>query len=81
MATNTNLTTVHGSDLIALSDVFCCAHCGEQVAMVVLLGGDLAYECQSPRCGKTVSVDIPEGLAVRDELAIELPFPRVRVEV
>lgn len=81
MATTPDFTTVHGSDLVALSDVFCCAQCGAQVALVALLGGDLAYECQSPRCGKTVSVDIPEGLAVRDELAIELPAPRVRVAV
>jgi hypothetical protein len=79
MATAMDFTTPHGSDLIALSDVFCCALCGAQVAMVALLGGDLAYECQSPRCGKTVQADIPEGLAVRDELAIELPARRVRV--
>jgi hypothetical protein len=76
---NSNLITSHGSDQIALSDVFCCALCGEQVAFVALLGGDLAYECQSRRCGKTVSANIPEGLAVRDELAIELPAPRVLV--
>lgn len=75
----TDFTTPHGSDLVALSDVFCCAICGAQVGLVVLMGDILAYECQSPRCGKTVSVDIPEGLAVRDELAIELPAPRVRV--
>jgi hypothetical protein len=61
--------------------VFCCSICGAQVGLVVLMGDILAYECQSPRCGKTVSVDIPEGLAVRDELAIELPAPRVRVMV
>ena len=79
MSTTNDFTTVHGSDLIALSDVFCCAICGEQVALVVLMGDILAYECQARRCGKTVHVDIPEALAVRDELAIELPAPRVRV--
>ena len=42
------------------------------------MGDILAYECQSTRCGKTAHVDIPEALAVRDELAIELPA-RVRV--
>jgi hypothetical protein len=79
MSTTPDCITPHGSDLVALSDVFCCAICGYLVGLVVLMGDILAYACQSPRCGKTVSVDIPEGLAVRDELAIELPAPRVRV--
>jgi hypothetical protein len=74
-------TTPHGSILIARSDVFCCRYCGHQVAAVVLPGGELAYECQSVRCGHTVHVDCVAALAVRDELTIELPAPRVLVEV
>ena len=78
MATNVNSTTIHGSTMIALSEVFCCRHCGHQVASVVLPGGELAYECQAARCGFTAHVDCVAVLAVRDELAIELPAPRVR---
>jgi hypothetical protein len=56
-----------------ISQVFCCRECGSPVALNVLPGGDLAYECVSPRCCKTVHVDCPEGLAVIDEEALE-PF-------
>ena len=56
-----------------VSEVFCCGECCAPVALVVQPGGDLTYECQNTRCGKAVSVDCPEALAVQDELAIELP--------
>jgi hypothetical protein len=77
----TDCTTPHGSVHIATSDVFCCCECGAPVAFVLLLGGDMAYECQRPECGKTIHSDRPEGLALIDELAIELPAPRVLAEV
>jgi hypothetical protein len=64
-----------------ISEVFICRECYGDVALVVLPGGDLAYECISPRCCKTVSVDCAEALAIRDELTIELPASRVYVEV
>lgn len=57
-----------------ISEVFICRECGADVALDVLPGGDLAYTCISERCGKTVHVDCPEGLEVRDDLAIELPL-------
>lgn len=69
-------TTVHGSTFIGTSMAFCCNHCGSPVAHVVLPGGDVAYECQSTHCGKTVMLDCPEALAVRDEMTIELPLSR-----
>jgi hypothetical protein len=74
-----NLTTCHGSTGITLSEVFCCGICGASLALVVLPGGDLAYECQGLFCGKTILSDCAEDLAVRDELAIVLPAPRVHV--
>src|SRR5262245_54853058 len=73
---NPNDTTPHRSRFISISEVFCCKFCGAEVAFVVLPGDELAYECSAPRCGHTVHVDCPEGLAVRDELAITLPTPR-----
>lgn len=72
---STNSTTVHGSHLISTSEVFCCANCGDTVNYVILPGGDFAYECSAPRCGKTVMEDCVDALAVRDELVIELPTP------
>ena len=77
MAASTNSTTftVHGSYLLSTSDVFCCAECGAAVAYVILPGGEYAYECSAPTCGKTIHEDCVQGLAVRDELAIELPAP------
>lgn len=47
------------------------------VNYVILPGGEHAYECSAPACGKTIHEDCVQGLAVRDELAIELPAPRV----
>lgn len=35
----------------------CCKECGGPVDLVQLPGRDLAYECRSPRCGKTVMVE------------------------
>jgi hypothetical protein len=79
MPTAPDLTTGHGSTGITLSEVFCCGACGAPVALVVLPGGDLAYECQGLFCGKTIPSDHVEDLAVRDELAIILPTPRVPI--
>lgn len=79
MAATPNSTTIHGSRLLSTSEVFCCAECGEAVNYVVLLGGDYAYECAALACGKTIHEDCVQGLAVRDELAIELPAPRVAI--
>ena len=62
-----------------VSEVFACGICGAPVALIALPGGDLAYECQSPRCRKAVSVDAPEALALVEDVAIELPAPRVKV--
>ncbi len=73
MATTLNNTTIHGSQFISTSEVFCCRFCSAPVAAVVLPGGELAYECSAKGCGHTVHVDCVEALAVRDELAIELP--------
>lgn len=64
-----------------VSQVFICRECSSDVALVMQPGGDLTYQCISPNCGHTVSVDCPEALDIRDELAIELPAPRVLIEV
>ena len=34
MSTNVDFTTVHGSNLIGVSDTFCCGICGAPVALV-----------------------------------------------
>jgi hypothetical protein len=73
-------TTPHGSSPIATSDVFCCRECGAPVAFVELPGGDLAYECVRPTCGKTIYSDHPEGLAIIDDLVIELPAPHLTTQ-
>src|SRR4051812_28468567 len=57
-----NFTTV--------SAIFCCAVCEDSVDLIVLPGGDLAYECVSPTCGKTVHVDCPEGLKIRESIEL-----------
>lgn len=75
MATR-NSTIPHGSDRVQISSVFCCCECYARVAMVVLPGGDLAYECQNPGCGKTVHSDLAETLALVEDIAIELVDPR-----
>ena len=66
------METVHGSLAIGLSERFMCRECGARVMLAQLLGGDLAYECVAPRCGKTVMVDCPEALAERIILALPL---------
>ena len=81
MAATSNSTTVHGSHLLSTSEVFCCAKCSEAVNYVITPGGEYAYECSAPTCGKTIHEDCAQGLAVRDELAIELPAPRVAATV
>lgn len=65
-------TTRHST---MISEVFICRECHSDVEMHVLEGGDIAHTCVNPRCGKTVNVDCPEGLEIRDDLAIELPAP------
>jgi len=76
---NSHHTTCHGSTSITLSEVFCCGICGASLALVVLPGGDLAYECQGLFCGKTIPSSCVEDLAVRDELAIVLPTPHIPI--
>ena len=66
------METVHGSLAIGVSDRFLCRECGASVMLAQLLGGDLAYECISPRCGKTVMVNCPEALAERIILVLPL---------
>lgn len=51
------------------SEVFQCRYCASDVALVVLPGGELAYECVSARCGHTVHVDCPEALDLKPEPA------------
>jgi hypothetical protein len=70
---NSHSTTIHGSTLIGVSRTFCCKQCSAPVAHVVLPGGDVAYECASARCGKTVMLGCVEALAIRDKLTVELP--------
>lgn len=70
-----NSTTIHGSRLLSTSEVFCCAECGAAVHYVITPGGDYAYECSAETCGKTIHESCAAGLAVRDDLTIELPTP------
>lgn len=55
-----------------ISGVFCCGTCSARVAMIEQVGGDLTYECQNPRCRRTIHSDCPEALGMLEDV-IELP--------
>lgn len=55
-----------------LSEIFCCGECHDSVAIKEQQGGDLTYECTSPTCGKVVSVDCPEALALVEDVTLKL---------
>jgi hypothetical protein len=64
MAATTHSTT--------LSEVFCCGTCHSRVAFIEQIGGDLSYECQNPRCRRTIHSDCPEALGMLEDV-IALP--------
>lgn len=64
MSTAHNPTTSHA---------FCCNSCGAPVSLALINADDLAYVCQNPACGRTVSVDCPEALQVRETLELSTP--------
>jgi hypothetical protein len=51
-----------------ISQHFGCRECGGLVALVVLPGGDSAYECIAPECGATTHVDCAEILPLLETL-------------
>lgn len=51
-----------------ISKHFGCRECGGFVALVVLPGGDSAYECISPECGATTYVDCADVLPLLETL-------------
>lgn len=55
-----------------ISEVYCCPICHAPVAQLQLPGGDLAYECQSPRCGKAVHSTCIEALALIEDIPFVL---------
>jgi len=57
-----------------ISHVFCCGICYDSVAIVEQPGGDLTYSCTNPACGKSVSVDCPEALAIIEDVILKLPI-------
>src|SRR4051812_17491621 len=57
---------------LTLSEVFCCGTCHSSVAFIAQIGGDLSYECQNPRCRRTIHSDCPEALGMLEDV-IELP--------
>ena len=54
---NPNSTTPRG---------FCCNTCGAPVAMELINADDLVYQCQNRQCQRSVSIDCPEALQVRE---------------
>jgi len=54
-----------------VSQHFCCGSCGAPVALLPINANDLAYCCQNRYCGRCVSIDCPEALAILEPL--ELP--------
>lgn len=60
-----------------LSQIFCCSECHDSVAIVEQFGGDLTYECTNPACGKVVSIDCPEALALVENVTLKLPTREV----
>jgi hypothetical protein len=71
-----------GLNSITLSEIFCCPNCHDSVALIEQIGGDLTYSCTNPACGKSVSVDCPEAMAVIKDVVLKLPVRRnVLIEV
>jgi hypothetical protein len=57
------------------SERFACSTCGAPVALLPINPDDLAYVCQKAACGRAVSVDCPEALAIVEPVTLSQPNP------
>lgn len=56
---------------IQTSQTFACGECNSPVVLTQTPAGELVYECQNARCQKCVSVDVPEALALVEDVTIQ----------
>lgn len=61
---------------LTYSEIFCCGNCHDAVTIQETQGGDLVYQCTNPACQKAVSVDVPEALAIIEDVVLKLPVQK-----
>lgn len=64
-----------------ISEIFACNTCYGPVAHTETPAGEQVYECQNPRCRRTVHIDCYEALALVEDVALHLHANEIRARI